>query len=152
MPMVLLCILTTLLGLAGIIWLIFCIIDRNKDQLPLPSMMIIVALGGLIWVLISATMPLEIAREEIYNPVVANYENGTRIQTIRVHSEIININNIFGGYLAEDKAVKKVYYREWYAGLWYQIETKYFIVDKKKEDVGKESPKQPKLEGQSSSP
>jgi len=98
-------------------------------------------------------MPLEIQQEEIYNPVVANYDNGTRIQTIRVHSDvsgdarfaIININNIFGGYLAEDKAVKKVYYREWYAGLWYSIEDKYFIVDKKKEDGVKST-------GQTSSP
>lgn len=148
MPAILLGILVGLIGIVGIVWLVFCILDSKKEQLPLPSIMIIVALGGLIWLLISASMPLEIAREEVYNPVVANYENGTRIQTIRVHSEIININNIFGGYLAEEKAVKKVYYREWYAGLWYQIECKYFIIDKVKEknvekDGIKESPKQP---------
>jgi hypothetical protein len=148
MPAVLLGILVGLVGIGGIVWWAFCFVERNKDQIPLPSMMVVLALGGLIWLLISTRMPLEIEREEIYNPVVANYENGTRIQTIRVHSEIININNIFGGYLAEDKAVKKVYYREWYAGLWYQIEVKYFIIDKVKEknvekDGVKESPKQP---------
>lgn len=134
MPAILLGVLCVVIGIVGIIWLIIAWLEFDVNQMVGAITATTIVLAVLVgWLLTSLSMPLAIDYEGVYNPVVSSYENGTKIQTICINSRIINVNNIIGGYLVEDKAVKRVCYKEWYAGLWYPIEYKYFIVDKVKE-------------------
>ena len=73
----------------------------------------------------------EVDKEEFFHVITTTYEDSIKIQTIKQSNNITNVNELFKGFVPENKMIKRTSYKGWYCGIYFPMNYKYDIVDKK---------------------
>lgn len=112
----------------------------NKDSIlddAVPSILILVSVGLLIWFIFAVKEPTKFEKETSYDISLMTLDNRQQFQYAIVDSDIVNITKLFPSVYPDDYKLNKRVVDKWYKGIHFSMlpDYHYTITDADGNDI-----------------